>query len=92
MGSSILSAALATLDPRLSTQAAEVLLGEVLTPYVAFTVDEDLLSDVLPAWWTLVIQHALSAFVRVNGLSESVRRTIGALAPTGAFNVNTRPH
>ena len=90
--SSIVSASLAALDPRLNAYPNQAWLDKVLSTYVTFTTDGDLSSDRLPAWWTLVIRHALAAFIRVSGLSESVRRDVKAFVETGVPHLSPRLH
>src|SRR5262245_37284317 len=76
IGASIVSASLLAFDGRLNHAVSRELLEDVVAKHVAFTVEEQALSECEANWWSRVLQEALTVFLRINGLTESVRRAV----------------
>lgn len=87
---SFVGAALVAFDPQYGELVNDAVF-DILTRYISFTVDEDTGGDV-PAWWGLVIPHALIAFLRVNGLEQAVRRDVYAFTQGRPHDLNAKAH
>ena len=64
-----------TTDPA----AWQAFFERVISPYVAFTVSEENVDGLGPAWWSEAAARALAAFVRANRLESAVGRHVQIL-------------
>ena len=64
------------LDGARATDPAtwQTFIESVISPHVAFTVPEEKVEDLGPAWWSEATARAMTEFMRANRLASAVNR------------------
>jgi hypothetical protein len=59
-----------------TSRDGQTVFERIISPHVAFTVPEENVDDLGPAWWSEAAGRALAAFVRANRLESAVNRHV----------------